>query len=114
MGELVFVSIGSADVEKGQARVMLYEGRRYAVCNVDGTYHVVDDTCTHDDGPLGEGKLDGCAIVCPRHGARFDVRDGKVLSMPAAFPIRAYPTRVEKGQVQIGLTQPQLAREKKL
>ena len=114
MGELVFVGIGPADVEKGQARVVLHEGRRYAMCNVDGTYHVVDDTCTHDDGPLGEGKLDGCAIVCPRHGARFDVRDGKVLSMPAAFPIRAYPTRVEQGQVQIGLTQPQLAREKRL
>jgi len=108
--ELVYVNITPATVQPGQVRVATYEGWRYAVCNVEGTYHVVDDTCTHDDGPLGEGKLDGCAIVCPRHGARFDVRDGKVLSMPAAYPIRAYPTRVEAGQVQIGFTQPQLAR----
>lgn len=110
MGELVFVGIAPADVPPGQVRVVMHQGWRYAVCNVDGTYHVVDDTCTHDDGPLGEGKLDGCAVVCPRHGARFDVRDGRVLSMPAAFPIGAYPTRVESGQVQIGLTQPQFAR----
>lgn len=110
MSETVFVSIAPADVAPGQARVVIHEGWRYAVCNVEGTYHVVDDTCTHDDGPLGEGKLEGCAIVCPRHGARFDVRDGKVLSMPAAYPIRAYPTRVEKGQVQVGFTEPQYAR----
>ena len=110
MSDLVYVSIARADVPPGQVRVALFEGWRYAVANVNGTYHVVDDTCTHDDGPLGEGRLDGCAIVCPRHGARFDVTDGKVLSMPAAFPIRAYPTRVEGGEVQIGFTEPQFAR----
>ncbi len=111
METLVFVSIAPANLTPGQVRVVTHDGWRYAVCNVDGTYHVVDDTCTHDDGPLGEGELDGCAIVCPRHGARFDVRDGRVLSMPAAYPIRAYSTRVEGGQVQIGFTQTQRARE---
>jgi len=110
MEDLKFVSIAPANLTPGQVRVVTHDGWRYAVCNVDGTYHVVDDTCTHDDGPLGEGQLDGCAVVCPRHGARFDVRDGRVLSMPAAYPIRAYATRVESGQVQIGFTQTQLAR----
>ena len=109
MGEPVYVTIAPADLAPGRVRVVEHEGRRYAVCNVDGRYHVVDDTCTHDDGPLGEGRLDGCAIVCPRHGARFDVRDGRVLSMPAVFPIRSYPTRVEDGQVQISRNQTPLA-----
>jgi 3-phenylpropionate/trans-cinnamate dioxygenase ferredoxin subunit len=111
MADLVFVPIARADLAPGQVRVVTHAGWRYAVCNVNGTYHVVDDTCTHDDGPLGEGTLDGCAIVCPRHGARFDVRDGRVLSMPAASPIRSYSTRVEEGQVEVGFTQAQLARE---
>ena len=111
MSDLEFVAIADAvDIPQSEARVVLHDGWRYAVCNVDGTFHVVDDLCTHDDGPLGEGKLDGCAIVCPRHGARFDVTDGKVLSMPAAYPIRAYETRVANGKVEIGLTQRQVAR----
>lgn len=105
MTEKAYVPLVAADtVPPGEARVVVREGWRYAVCNVEGTYHVVDDTCTHDDGPLGEGALDGCAITCPRHGARFDVRDGRVLSMPAAYPIRAYPTRVQEGTVEIELS----------
>jgi len=97
-----FVTLArAADVPPGAVRVVEFEGTRYAVCNVDGHYYVVDDTCSHDDGPLGEGSLEGCAVVCPRHGARFDVRTGQVLQMPAAFPIRAYETRVEGGDVQI-------------
>jgi 3-phenylpropionate/trans-cinnamate dioxygenase ferredoxin subunit len=99
-----FVAIAQVDdVAPGEVKVITHAGRRYAVCNVDGEFHVVDDTCSHDDGPLGEGQLEGCAVICPRHGARFDVRSGAVLSMPAAFPIRAYETRVEEGRVQIRL-----------
>jgi 3-phenylpropionate/trans-cinnamate dioxygenase ferredoxin subunit len=99
-----FVAIVEADlVPPGQVKVVTHAGRRYAVGNVDGEFHVVDDTCSHDDGPLGEGELEGFEVICPRHGARFDVRSGAVLSMPAAFPIRAYETRVEEGRVQIRL-----------
>ena len=99
-----YVTIARAeDVASGQVKVVTHAGRRFAVCNVDGEFHVVDDTCSHDDGPLGEGQLDGHAVICPRHGARFDVRTGAVLSMPAAFPIGAYETRVEEGRVQIRL-----------
>ena len=97
-----YVNVGKAsDFPSGQARVVVVKGRRVALCNVDGSFFAVDDTCTHDDGPLGEGTLEGFAIQCPRHGARFDVRTGAVLRMPAAFPIRSYKTRVENGQVQV-------------
>ena len=57
--------------------------------------------CSHDDGPVAEGELDGYEIECPRHGARFDVRSGKVLSFPAIVDIPAYEARVEDGEVQI-------------
>ena len=50
---------------------------------VDGVYSCLDDVCTHDGGPLGEGTLEGTAIACPRHGAKFDIRTGHALTMPA-------------------------------
>jgi len=99
-----FVTVARlADVPVGEARVVTAAGRRLALCNVDGQVYAIDDTCTHDDGPLGDGKLDGCAIECPRHGARFDVRDGHVLQMPAAFPVRSYPARIVNNEIQIDI-----------
>jgi 3-phenylpropionate/trans-cinnamate dioxygenase ferredoxin subunit len=90
-----------SDVPPGEARVFEAEGVSLALCNVDGSIYALDNLCTHDDGPLGSGKLQGTAIECPRHGARFDVRTGAVLRMPAAFPVRTYPTRLENGQILV-------------
>lgn len=102
MTDSEFVAIADvADIPLGTVRVVEHGRSRYAVCHADGKIYVVDDTCTHDDGPLGEGKLDGCAVVCPRHGAKFDIRTGAVVQMPAAFPIRVYESKVIDGKVCI-------------
>jgi len=99
-----FVTVARiADIPAGQVRVCNVDGVRLALCNVGGQIFAIDDTCTHDDGPLGSGFLDGYAVECPRHGARFDVRTGQVLQMPAAFPIRTYKTRILDGDVQVDL-----------
>lgn len=87
------------DVPLGQVRVFQHGDRRVALCNVQGQFYAVEDTCTHDDGLLSEGALEGFSIECPRHGAKFDVRTGEVLQMPAAFPIRVFETKVENGTV---------------
>jgi len=71
------------------------------VCNVGGEYFAVADVCTHDRGPLGEGRLRGTVIECPRHGARFDVRDGAVLAPPAVRPLPTYPVLVRDGVVDV-------------
>ena len=71
--------------------------------HVDGEVYCLDDVCTHDGGPLGEGTLDGCAIICPRHGARFDIRTGKPLSMPATQPTRQHEVRVDGDQILVKL-----------
>jgi 3-phenylpropionate/trans-cinnamate dioxygenase ferredoxin subunit len=71
------------------------------VCRVGEGFYAIDDRCTHDDGPLGDGDLDGFAIVCPRHGARFDIRDGRVLAMPATRSTPAYEVKVEGDAVYI-------------
>ena len=68
----------------GGKKLVEVDGRAIAVFNVDGAFHAIDDVCTHDGGPLAEGELIGCEIECPRHGARFDVRTGRPLCMPAS------------------------------
>ena len=73
------------------------------VYHVDGELYALEDRCSHDDGPLVEGDWDpddGVA-VCPRHGARFDIRTGRPLSLPATEPVETYPVRVEDGIVTV-------------
>ncbi len=73
-----------------------------AVFNVDNRYYAVADLCTHDGGPLAEGELKGHEVICPRHGARFDIRDGKALTIGVApIDVPIYPTRVQDGVLQI-------------
>lgn len=92
-----------SEIPEGEARVYQVNGTRIALCKVGGQVFAIDDTCTHDDGPLGSGLLEGHAIECPRHGACFDVRTGAVLKMPAAFPVRSYKTLIQNGEVLVDL-----------
>jgi 3-phenylpropionate/trans-cinnamate dioxygenase ferredoxin subunit len=97
-----FITVGrQEEVPPGEVRIFETDDYRFAVCNVDGRLFAVEDLCTHDDGPLGEGELDGFYIECPRHGAQFDVRSGQVMSPPASSPIQTYPLRVMDGEIQI-------------
>ncbi|MCL4512774.1 MAG: non-heme iron oxygenase ferredoxin subunit [Candidatus Eremiobacteraeota bacterium] len=92
----------TSDLLEGQIKVVKIKDRRIALCHVQGGgIYAVDDLCTHDNGPLGEGELFGTAIECPRHGARFDVRTGKVLCLPATLPIQTYPVQIEGDRVKI-------------
>jgi len=94
------VSVGRADaIPEGEARVFQIGELRLAVCRVEGAFYAVEDVCTHDDGPLGEGCLRGHEIECPRHGARFDVRTGAVTRMPAAAPVESFDVVEEDGEL---------------
>lgn len=97
-----WVSAGRAEaIGSGDREVVEVDGVYIAIFNVDGTYYAVEDLCTHDDGPLADGTLDGYEIECPRHGARFDIRSGKVLRLPAVRPIHHFDVRVQDGDLQI-------------
>ena len=87
-GERVFFEIGDKPV---------------VLFNIGGQFFAIGDLCTHDDGPLGDGDLDGYEVICPRHGARFDVRSGKATRRPAVAPTPYYPVRVVGEQIQIGV-----------
>lgn len=101
-----WIDVGAADeVPAGEARTFQVPGHRVAVARARETeqLYAVQDLCSHDDGPLGDGELDEYAIVCPRHGARFDVRTGEVLMMPAVAPIDTFPVKEEEGRIHIGV-----------
>ena len=91
----------TGDIPDPGKKVFEVGGQFVVVFHVEGRFWALDDCCTHDDGPLGEGELDGHAIACPRHGAKFDIRDGRVLSMPATRPTPAYSTKVDNDIVYV-------------
>lgn len=104
MTDLVFLPVCSTEELPPGERMFLEVGDQSIVLlNHNGEYYAIADICTHDDGPLGEGEVEDHQIICPRHGARFDVRTGEVLALPAIQDISAYPTRIIDGTIEIGL-----------
>ena len=102
--QVEFVMIAAVDdLPPGERMFVEIDGQPIVIFNLAGNLYAIGDVCTHDDGPLGDGELDGDEIVCPRHGARFDLRTVKVTSMPAVVDIPAYPVRVVDGMIQVGL-----------
>jgi 3-phenylpropionate/trans-cinnamate dioxygenase ferredoxin subunit len=77
------------------------DDRMIALFHVGGQFYAIDDVCTHDGGPLAEGQLCGYEIACPRHGAKFDIRTGAALTMPAIKPTRSYIVKVQGDDVLV-------------
>jgi 3-phenylpropionate/trans-cinnamate dioxygenase ferredoxin component len=98
-----FYEIGPADLPNGERLFVEIDGKPIVVFNIAGQYFAIGDVCTHDEGPLGDGDLDGYHVVCPRHGAEFEVRTGKAMLMPAVVDIPAYPVKIKDGAVFIGI-----------
>ena len=100
----VFVAVATVrELPNGTRKIIEVDGRPLAVFNIAGALYAIADVCSHDDGPVAEGELIEHEIECPRHGARFDVRTGRVLSFPAIVDIPAYPVKVEGDDILIGL-----------
>ncbi len=101
--KLEFYKIGEADLPNGERLFVEIDGRPIVVFNIAGKYYAIGDVCSHDDGPLGDGLLEDKNIVCPRHGAEFDVRNGKAVQMPAVVDIPAYPVKIVDGKILLGI-----------
>jgi len=99
-----FVSVGkTSEIPEGHITVYEVGGVRVAVCNVGGKLYAIDDVCTHDGGPLDQGVLEGKLVECPRHGAKFDVTDGRAVVLPAVRPVRTYPVEVDGDDVRVSV-----------
>jgi len=93
----------ASELPSGERLFVEIAGKPIVIFNIAGQFFSIADVCSHDDGPVGEGDLEGYNITCPRHGAEFDVRTGQVMSMPAVVDIPAYPVRVVDGMIQLGI-----------
>jgi len=90
-----------ADFPPGTRRTVDAAGTPIAVFNVGGESYAIEDRCTHDDGTLSDGRVEGCEIICPRHQAHFSLRSGEALCPPAYEPVAIFPVRIANGMVQV-------------
>jgi len=93
----------AGELPAGSRKVVNTVAGQIAVFNLDGACFAIEDVCTHDGGELASGKMDGDQIICPRHGARFCVRNGKALTAPAYEDVETFPVRIENDMVQVDI-----------
>ena len=99
-----FFEIASvAELPEGERLFIEAAGRSIVIFNLAGNFYAIGDVCSHDNGPVGDGEIEEHEIICPRHGARFDIRTGKATSLPAVVDIPCYPVRVVDGTIAVGL-----------
>jgi metal-sulfur cluster biosynthetic enzyme/nitrite reductase/ring-hydroxylating ferredoxin subunit len=102
-----FVRVAKRTEIADPGRLLLeVEDRIVVLLRVGGEFFCLDDVCTHDGGPLSDGRLEDHAIACPRHGAKFDIRTGKALTMPATVDTSAHEVKVEGDDILIRLCEP--------
>ena len=103
-GECEFIEVASQDeLDDGERLFIEVDEIQIVLYKIAGNYFAIGDVCSHDDGPLGDGNVEEFNVTCPRHGAHFDIRTGKALSLPAIVDIQAYPVRVQGNNIEIGL-----------
>jgi len=98
-----FQVIDETELPEGERLFIEINDEPVVIFNVSGKLYAVEDRCSHDDGPLGEGEIEGNEVICPRHGARFGLQDGQAKSMPAYEDITWYPVRIVNQQIEIGV-----------
>jgi len=91
------------ELPPGEMKIVVSGDLAVGVYNLGGQYYALEDRCSHDDGPLCEGEYDEetGVVICPRHGANFDIRTGAALTLPAYQPVSVYPVHVVDGMIRI-------------
>src|SRR5690349_13677177 len=102
MAELTKVA-ETGEIPVGRMKQIMLAGEPVVIANVGGSFYAFGGSCTHDQGPLADGDLDGPIVTCPWHFSQFDVRSGEVVEPPAEEPVRSYPVQVEGGAIYITL-----------
>jgi 3-phenylpropionate/trans-cinnamate dioxygenase ferredoxin subunit len=97
-----YQAVTPADLPLGGTRCLEVDGVGLIVARgQDGRYYAVQRQCSHAALPLDGGRVRGASIVCPHHGARFDLKSGRVLGPPAYAAIAAYPVRERDNMVEV-------------
>jgi len=102
--ELEYVAVAEEnELPPGERLFVTIDNVQIIVFNIAGILYAIGDVCSHDGNLLDDAPVEGYEVVCPRHGARFDVRSGKVLALPAIVDIPAYPVRIREKQIEVGV-----------
>lgn len=109
MEQLTFVKVAdTSEIPSGQMKAIKFEEKEILVANVNGSYYAIANRCTHAGGDLSKGKLDGTTVTCPKHGAKFDITTGKVVSGPKVLFMHpkindetAYEVKVEGKDIML-------------
>ena len=97
-----WISVAHAsEVAVGSSRLVRLDDVPIAVFHLEDGWYAIEDVCTHDGGPVAEGRLEGCIIECPRHGATFNVKTGAALTFPGVSPVTTYAVRLVGDDVQV-------------
>jgi nitrite reductase/ring-hydroxylating ferredoxin subunit len=101
---MAFIKVATVgEVTPGAAKQVTVNGRKVGLYNVNGTYYAIDDTCTHRGAPLSEGTCEGTVVVCPWHGAPFDVTTGSHLGPPAPHGVASFKVQTVGDEVQVDM-----------
>ena len=95
--------IGVDELKSGERRSVYVDDIPSLVIRIEDQFFVIEDVCSHDGQPLTNGILQDCAIICPRHSAKFDLKTGKALCMPATDAIRVFKTEIRENAVWASL-----------
>ncbi|MGH7108645.1 MAG: Rieske (2Fe-2S) protein [Acetobacteraceae bacterium] len=96
-------ALALTELPPGRMCCVTVAGREVLICRSRDGVFAVDNICTHALARMNEGRLRGTRVICPLHGASFDVRDGRVLGAPASRPLSSYPVRVVEGMIEVAL-----------
>ena len=92
-----------SDIPEGTTKRVEIDGQSLLLCHAGGEIYAIEDVCTHDGGALDQGELMGDQIMCPRHGAIFDIKSGAALTLPAIEPVQTFTVRIEGDAIFVDL-----------
>ena len=103
-----FVTVAKADeIAPGYIKLVEVRGHKIALCNADGTFYAIDDTCTHQENSLSDGEIEGESIVCISHGSMFNLRTGIVERGPAEQATKTHHVHIVGDEIKIAIPETQ-------
>ncbi|MBV8740814.1 MAG: non-heme iron oxygenase ferredoxin subunit [Sinobacteraceae bacterium] len=91
------------EIPQGAMRAITVRGREIVLCHTKDGVFALENICSHAHARMCEGRLRATRIVCPLHGASFDIRDGRVLGPPATLPLQSFPVRVVENRIEVAV-----------
>jgi nitrite reductase/ring-hydroxylating ferredoxin subunit len=93
--------MNAADLPENELLRVDANGTNVLLVKQDNQIYAVNETCSHAGGPLAEGKLEGDTVVCPWHGSRFCLKDGRVIDGPSTYKVPSYEVRQNAGKIEV-------------